>query len=144
MTTPNTPQTSEDRLREAIRNAMQCDDAAHLADPTGEACFECQVDKVMQAVKAEIGTATTQARIDEHRQTSRMLRVPHEIRGVEYYPLDKRWWDTRLEHINAGNINDELVELRKSFVDSKKYTGVMVKQVIDARLRNHFGIGEDV
>ncbi len=53
------------RHRQQIGNAMQCDDAEHLKDDTGEACYQCQIDKVMEL----IATKEQQARIDEEINT---------------------------------------------------------------------------
>jgi len=51
-------------LRQQIGNAMQCDDAEHLKDDTGEACYQCQIDKVMVIVRSKEAEAYHNGRYD--------------------------------------------------------------------------------
>lgn len=49
----NEPTIELDSLRVAIRNAMQCDDREHLDSEDFDACYNCQIDKVLAVIAHE-------------------------------------------------------------------------------------------
>lgn len=58
------PSSDTNEPRQQIGNAMQCDDAEHLKDDTGEACYQCQIDKVMVIVRSKEAEAYHNGRYD--------------------------------------------------------------------------------
>lgn len=84
MQSENQASQSAHTVREQIRNAMQCDDREHLESEDFEACYNCQVDKVMKLIT----THTYHARIDE-------LEALHE--KTEY---DSDYWTVIEERLS--------------------------------------------
>ena len=78
--------SSERELREKIRNAMECDDAEHLKDPTGEACYECQVSKVMHLINEQVAAAVE--------KTDKAYGGCHICYGKGYATVNDRWAGT--------------------------------------------------
>jgi hypothetical protein len=54
-----------DELRSQIRNALVCDDREHLEDKDIEACYNCQIDKVLALFTEHSKEVDRLARIDE-------------------------------------------------------------------------------
>jgi hypothetical protein len=73
---------SDTELEKQIRACMVCDHREHLSDPTGESCYQCQVDKVIALITRQKQAYGIECRKDELLEIGLLA---HKFEGQDYH-----------------------------------------------------------